>query len=118
MGKSGPETRLVKKMKDAGKAEYGERLVMVKYHGGPFTEAGVSDLLCCLDGNFGVCEVKAPEEYGNSVEKALAEGPTIKQLLFLGRVNKAGGIACVAADVPGFMAFLETLAAGEWSDED
>lgn len=117
MGKAGPETRLVKKMKDAGKAKYGEGLVIVTYHGGPFTEAGVSDLLCCLNGHFGAAEVKAPEAYGNSVEKALEKGPTVKQLAFLSRINKAGGIACVVADVPGFMAFLETLERGEW-DED
>jgi hypothetical protein len=105
-GKQGPETRLVKRMRDAGKAAYGSRLVTIKYHGSQFSEAGVSDLLCCLDGVFVACEVKAPESYGGSITKALAEGPTIKQRAFLDRIAVAGGIAGVAADVQGFMDLL------------
>lgn len=121
MGKPGPETKLVDKMRVRAKEIYGDRLVITTYHGGPFTQAGVSDLLVCLDGKFGACEVKAPENYKvkgkPSVEKALAEGPTTKQLAYIGRVNKAGGIACAAADMDGWLMFLETLDRGEW-DED
>ncbi len=114
MAKSGPETKLVKKMRDAGTERYGERLVTVKYHGSAYSEAGVSDLLCTLDGVFVACEVKAPESYKvkgqPSVEKALAEGPTDKQREFIARVNRAGGVASVVATVEGF---LETLALAE-----
>lgn len=110
-GKQGPETRLVKKMRDAGQAEYGSRLVTVKYHGSEFSEAGVSDLLCLLDGVFVAVEVKAPESYPvkgkPSVERALSEGPTLKQRAFRQRVERAGGIFAVCATVEGF---LETLA--------
>lgn len=105
MSKPGPETRLIKKMRDAGTAEYGDRLVTVKYNG-LYGEVGVSDLLCVLDGVFIACEVKAPESYSNSVERALEKGPTVKQRLFVGRVLKAGGCAGFAATVEQFM---ETL---------
>lgn len=115
MGKPGPETKLIKKMRDAGRDEYGTRLVTIKYHGSQFGEAGVSDLLCVLDGVFVACEVKAPESYGGSVERALDEGPTLKQRAFGARVVAAGGIFAVCADVPGFLetlAFAERQAAG------
>lgn len=111
MAKKGPETALIKKMRDAGRDQYGSRLVTIKYHGSQFGEAGVSDLLCCLDGVFVACEVKAPESYmvkgKPSVEKALREGPTVKQRAFVDRVNRTGGIAGFAASVEGFMALLD-----------
>lgn len=106
MGKPGPETRLVKKMRDAGHDKYGSRLVTIKYHGSEYSEAGVSDLLNCLDGVFVACEVKAPESYGGSVERALAEGPTVKQRAFIARIIKAGGIAGVAATVEQYLDLL------------
>lgn len=110
MGKQGPETKLVKKMRDAGAKKYGTDLVTVKYHGDMMGEAGVSDLLCCLYGVFIACEVKAPETYGNSVEKALEKGPTRKQRAFVARIVAAGGVGGFAADVPGFMALLDEAA--------
>ena len=107
---TGHETKLLNKMRDAGKAKYGERLVIIKYHGSQYGEAGVSDLLGCLDGTFFAIEVKAPESYlvkgVPSVEKAIEKGPTLKQLAFLDRVREAGGISAVCASVEGF---LETL---------
>lgn len=106
MSSTGPETRLVKKMRDAGKAEYGDRLVTVKYHGSQFGEAGVSDLLCVLDGVFIAAEVKAPESYGGSVQRAVETGATVKQHAFINRVVKAGGVGGVVADIEGFMALL------------
>jgi hypothetical protein len=111
MGKPGPETKLVKQMRDAGQKKYGIRLVTIKYHGSAYSEAGVSDLLCVLDGVFVACEVKAPESYGGNVDRALLDGPTLKQKAFLGRVIAAGGIGTVVATVEQF---LETLAAAEY----
>lgn len=102
----GPETKLVKKMRDAGQKMYGNRLVTVKYHGSMYGEAGVSDLLCVLDGMFIACEVKAPESYGGSVERALKVGPTVKQRAFVARVIKAGGIGGFAATVDQYMDLL------------
>lgn len=110
MGKPGPETRLVAKMRAAGKAAYGSRLVQIKYHGNEFGEAGVSDLLDCLDGVFVAAEVKAPESYGGSVERALAEGPTRKQRAFIARIRKSGGVAGVVATVEQYMALLAEAA--------
>lgn len=106
MGKPGPEARLQRRMRAAAKAEYGERLVVIKYHGNEFGEAGVSDLLCCVDGVFVAAEVKAPESYGGSEERAVMEGPTLKQMAFIGRINAAGGVGGVVASVEGFLALL------------
>lgn len=107
----GPEARLVKKMREAGKEMYGERLVTIKYHGSQYSEAGVSDLLCVLDGVFVACEVKAPESYGGSVDKAVQTGPTLKQRAFMARVVAAGGVGGFAASVEQFM---DLLAEAEW----
>jgi hypothetical protein len=96
MGKPGPETRLVAAMRKAGKEKYGERLVTIKYHGSPYSEAGVSDLLNCLDGVFIAVEAKAGT--GHKV--------TMKQQAFLDRVEAAGGIAAVCWSVEQFMAVL------------
>lgn len=106
MGREGPETKLVKKMRDAGRAMYGDRLVTVKYHGSQFGESGVSDLLCVLDGVFVAVEVKAPDNYGGNVERALAKGPTVKQRLFVNRVLAAGGCGGFAATIEQFMEML------------
>jgi hypothetical protein len=107
------ETALVKKMREAANAKYGDDIVIVKYHGSPYSEAGVSDLLICLYGMFGACEVKAPESYPvkgqPSVEKA-EQAETAHQRLFLDKVYEAGGFQTVCASVEHFMEFLETVA--------
>lgn len=106
MSRSGPEAKLIAKMKAAGQAEYGGRLVIVKYHGSAYSQSGVSDLLCVLDGIFIACEVKAPESYSGSVEKALTKGPTVLQRQFIKDVLDAGGVAGFAATVEQFMEIL------------
>lgn len=119
MAKEGPETKLVRKMRDAATAKYGSRIIMVKHHGSEYAKSGVSDLLCCLDGVFVACEVKAPESYGNNVDRALAEGPTVLQRSFVDKVQKAGGVGGFAASVEGFLSLLnnaETLALA-WVEE-
>lgn len=110
MSSTGPETRLVKKMKDAGTAKYGSRMVIIKHHGSPYAQAGVSDLLVCIDGVFVACEVKAPESYGGSVERAVEQGPTVKQRSFVAKVRTAGGVAGFAASVEQFMDLLAEAA--------
>jgi len=110
MGRPGPETRLVKKMRDAGREKYGSRLVTVKYHGDEFSEAGVSDLLCCIDGVFVAVEVKAPESYGGSVYRAVTTGATVKQRGFGHRIERAGGIFAVCATVEQFLETLDEAA--------
>jgi hypothetical protein len=110
MSKPGPETRLVLKARKAARVKYVERLVDIKYHGDAFSEVGVSDVLCCLDGIFVAAEFKAPESYKvkgqPSVEKAVAAGATVKQRLFIDSVVAAGGIGGVVASVEGFLDLL------------
>lgn len=106
MSSEGPEARLIKAMRKAGRAEFGDDFVCTKYHGGPFSEAGVSDLFGTVRGWFWVCEVKAPESYGNSEARALEKGPTTNQREYLRKVNAAGGVGTVAVNVEQF---LETL---------
>lgn len=110
MGKPGPETKLVAKMRAAGKAAYGSRLVQIKYHGNEYAQGGVSDLLDCLDGVFVACEVKAPESYGGSAERALADGPTVRQREFVRKVREAGGVAGFAATVEQYLDLLAEAA--------
>lgn len=114
MAKSGPETALVKRMRDAGFAKYGPRLVTIKYFGDAYSEAGVSDLLCSLDGMFIACEVKSPEASTHkrktveaSIEHALVHGPTLKQRAFVARMLKTGACAGFAATVEQFMEMLD-----------
>jgi hypothetical protein len=110
-GKTGPETRLVAKMRKAGIEAYGETLVMTKNHGSMYSEDGVSDLTGVLAGLFVAVEVKAPESYlvkgQPSVEKALAVGPTVKQREFIRKVLAAGGVAGFAATVEQYMEILD-----------
>jgi len=105
-GKSGPETKLVAKMRKAAVDHYGKRHKTFKHHGGPFAEKGVSDTITCLDGIYVAIEVKAPESYGGSVEKALRDGPTPNQRTFVKNVIEAGGVAGFAATVEQYMAIL------------
>src|SRR6478735_9548882 len=113
MARQSAETALVLKMRKAGRAKYGDRLVDIKYHGDAMSEAGVSDILCCLDGVFVAVEAKSPESSTHkrktleaSIEHALEKGPTVKQRLFVARVLRAGGCAGFAATVEQFMDIL------------
>lgn len=116
MARQGPETRLVNRARKKAIEKYGERLVLVKQHGNEFTQGGVSDLLGCLDGTFVAIEMKAPESYGGSVERAVQEGPSVRQRAFIERVNAAGGVAGVAASVGQVMVIL-ALAEAEDGNE-
>lgn len=113
MARQSPETTLVLKMRKAGRAKYGDRLVDIKYHGDAMSEAGVSDTLHCLDGVFVAIEVKSPESSSHkrktveaSIAHALEHGPTVKQRLFVARVLAAGGCAGFAATVEQYLDIL------------
>jgi hypothetical protein len=122
MAREQPETRLCRKMKADGIAEYRHRFVIVKHHGSEYARAGVSDFLWCLDGIFGATEVKSPEssQYRRksveaSVALALDKGPTLKQRVFVRGVIQAGGCGGFAATREQFMeqlACAEQMAAG------
>lgn len=112
---SGPETKLVEKMREAATKKYGKRIQQIKQHGSAYSRAGVSDLLVCLDGVFIAVEVKAPESYPvkgqPSIEKALEKGPTVNQKSFIRKVDKAGGIGAVVASVEQYMEVLHNAIA-------
>lgn len=57
---------------------------VIKIHSSPFSEAGVADLLCCIEGRFVALEVK---KKGNE--------PTPIQFSFLRSIRRAGGKAGV-----------------------
>ena len=111
MGREGPETRLITRARKKAIEKYGPdtegRLIWIKHHGSQFARAGVSDLICCLDGVFVAIEVKAPESYGNSVERALEQGPSVKQREFVRKVRLTGGVAGFAATEEQILAFFE-----------
>lgn len=79
-----PESRLQKKVQDVLKKEFGG--FWSKYHGGPFSLAGMPDLLGCVDGWFFALEIKLPKK--SSKPSAIQEA-TIK------RIVESGGVACV-----------------------
>ncbi len=60
----------------------------VKFHGGPFTPAGVPDLLGCIAGRMICLEVKQP-----------GESPSILQVKTLERLGRAGAIVGVVTCV-------------------
>jgi hypothetical protein len=55
-----------------------------KFHGGPFTRAGIPDLLGCVDGQFFAFEVKRP-----------GKQPTAVQLKTISIIRQAGGVSHV-----------------------
>ena len=101
MGRPGPETRLIaairKRIRET--AKYRDSVLVVKYHGSQFGEAGVSDLLCCIGGVFVAVEVKAPEG---------RHPVTVKQRAFGQRVIEAGGYFAVVRSVDEFLKVVDT----------
>lgn len=91
------ETQLVTRMKKYIKTV--DKTMVIKHHGGPFSQPGVSDLLICWESMFVAIEVKTPES-GN--------GPTDLQMKFLLDVIDAGGIAFCATSVFDIKEFFES----------
>lgn len=71
-------------LRAALRARYGKGVLDLKIHGGPYQEAGVSDLLLCLHGRFVAIELKRA---GGNL--------TPNQDNFLRRVEYAGGLGLV-----------------------
>jgi hypothetical protein len=90
------ESSLVTKIKRALKKERGGR--WIKIHGGPFQEAGVSDILGCWHGTFYAMEVKLPGK-----EDTLTE----LQQAFIDDVNASGGKATMIISVAQALAFVK-----------
>lgn len=109
MAKEKPEARLIRLSRAQSKAKYGNRIREFKHHGSAFSEAGVHDVVGCLDGVFFCCEFKAPETYGNNAERALRQGPTLHQRTFAQEVITAGGVAWFASTTEHYMLGLEAV---------
>lgn len=77
---------------------------MVKYFGCAYTQSGVPDLLCCVNGNFLALEVKA--ERGR---------PSALQLHSLKSIDKAGGIALLVypKDYDALIELIDALSCGK-----
>jgi Holliday junction resolvase len=87
------ERDIVKKIKDYIKANGG---FVVKFHGGPYAEVGIPDLLCCIGGVFVAVEVKQP-----------GKKPTAIQEAKMAEIRAAGGRSFAVTSLAEFLA--ETL---------
>jgi hypothetical protein len=63
-----PESRLQRKIREALEAEWPTSW-WTKFHGGPFTKAGVPDLIGCVDGRMCALEVKMPDGEVSPVQR-------------------------------------------------
>ena len=90
------ESELVTKIKKALKNKRGGR--WVKIHGGPYQEAGVSDIIGCYNGIFYALEVKLPGK-----EKKL----TPIQKAFIEDINASGGKATMITSVEEALSFVK-----------
>lgn len=80
-----PESRLQKKIQDRLRREVGGW--WFKQHGGPFTPAGIPDLIGCVEGLFFALEVKLPRK---SSKPSAIQLETIRDI-----VIKGGGVATI-----------------------
>ena len=84
MPKSPTESNYARQLKNALHARFGKGVLIHKVHGGPYQEAGVSDLLLCLHGRWVAIELKRPGEKVTPLQDA-----------FLRRVSEAGGLGLI-----------------------
>lgn len=89
---AGPETVLVNRIRDRILKEYPDAWVR-KIHGSPYQQAGIPDLLVCLDGQLFGLEVKAPRA-GES-RAALERRVTPLQRAEMRKMTAAGAVAAV-----------------------
>jgi len=90
------EASLVTRIKRALKRERGGR--WIKVHGGPYQEAGISDIIGCWQGTFYAMEVKLPGK-----EKTL----TNLQQAFIDDINGSGGRATMITSVDQALKFVK-----------
>lgn len=85
-----PESRLRSKIVKYLRATRGRWIVT---HGSQYQEAGVSDIIGCIDGHFWALELKTPEKF-----KRPGHGLTALQVEFIDSVRRAGGVAfCICS---------------------
>jgi hypothetical protein len=104
MAKSGPETRLVNRMRKAVSARWPEAFV-VKVHGSPYQRAGLPDLLVIVGGRAVWLEVKA-QAPGESEEHARGRVTALQQVTLddLARSGAVAGVAITVAEVLAYVA--------------
>jgi hypothetical protein len=100
-----PEAKLVKQLQTLIRKAGG---CTFKIHGGdnPFQAVGIPDLLCCISGRFVGAEVKMP---GESLRPA--------QVVALGEIYRAGGIAAVVETVEQGKKLLRLIQGGRFDEE-
>lgn len=92
-----PETGLQVKIQKAIRREFKNSWVF-KVWGGPFTPAGIPDLIACVDGLFFALEVKLPDERRSKTSAIQDE--TIDE------IRRAGGASCVVRSVDETITFI------------
>lgn len=92
-----PESRLQLKIQKAIKKKYPD-VFMFKHWGGPFSPAGIPDLIICLRGHFIAFEVKLPTDRSKTSK---IQDETILD------IQRAGGCACVVRSPEAALAILE-----------
>lgn len=92
-----PESRLQRRIREALEKKFSGAKCF-KIHGGPFQEAGIPDLICCINGRFFGFEVKLDNK--RSKLSAIQE-EVIWELL------EAGGTACAVTSPDEALAIVE-----------
>lgn len=95
---SQPESKLVSKIRSSLQTKY--NVQVLKIHGGPYQQNGISDLLCNVNGIFLALEVKVPGKK-NTLTKL--------QQRFLDTVTEHGGYAHVVDSVEEAEGFVEVI---------
>lgn len=81
--------------------------VVYKIHGGQYQEAGIPDLVMCVNGRFVAIEAKFKRP-GESPERARSK-VTVRQQYQLDRLREAGAIVGVAISAEDAIEILEEL---------
>ena len=98
------ETRLVAKLRQGILARYPTAFIF-KVHGGPYQEAGIPDLVACIEGRFVGIEVKEKKQ-GESVQAAYGRATPL-QLRQIELIEQAGGSAGVAISLEDCLEIIE-----------
>ena len=79
-------------------ASLGSDIFFWKEHGGPYGTSGVPDIICCYKGQFLGLEVKLPTGRLSELQKRA-----------IGKINRAGGIACRVESVADVQMIIERV---------
>ena len=107
----GPETRLVKAIRDYITKHYPDAWFF-KVHGSPYQTAGTPDVLVCVGGHLFAMEAKAQRQR-ESVAAALGRVSLVQQIQ-LKRLLRAGATVGVVLSVEDAAGLLE----GRWSGSE